>query len=72
MSELSTHDADEDPGQLVRVIARLAQMIIELRDEYVAHHRSDDLDQIERRIDQLSDLRRRLAHARESRDDVAP
>jgi hypothetical protein len=47
-------------------------MIIELRDEYVAHHRSDDLDQIERRIDQLSDLRRRLAHARESRDDVAP
>lgn len=66
MSEFNATGADDDPAQLVRTIGRLAQMIIELRDEYVAHHRDDDLDQIERRLDELSGLHRRLRHAREA------
>ncbi len=72
MSEFNAHGADDDPAQLVRTIGRLAQMIIELRDEYVAHHREDDLDQIDRRLEELSDLQRRLRLAREARDGATP
>ena len=71
MSEHNTH-ADDDPAQLVRTIGRLAQMIIELSDEYVAHHRDDELDQIERRLDEMSDLHRRLRQARDARDGATP
>ena len=60
MTEFKAHGADDDPAQLVRMIGRLAQMIIELRDEYIAHHRTDDLDQIERRLDELAGLHGRL------------
>ncbi len=47
---------EDDPVHLVRTIGRLAQMIIELRDEYVRDARTDTLDQIERRLDEISDL----------------
>ncbi|HET7034568.1 MAG TPA: hypothetical protein VFI42_02705 [Thermomicrobiaceae bacterium] len=57
---------EDDPVHLVRTIARLAQMLVELRDEYVRHPREDTLDQIERRLDELSVLRQQL---RERRDE---
>ncbi|MCO5177450.1 MAG: hypothetical protein M9890_10855 [Thermomicrobiales bacterium] len=65
MAEISRHSSgDDDPSQIVRTIGRLAQMIIELRDEYVAHANEDVLDQLERRLAEMSDLRTRLRHAR--------
>ena len=57
---------EDDPVHLVRTIARLAQMLVELRDEYVRNPREDTLDQIERRLDELSVLRQQL---RERRDE---
>lgn len=66
MAEITRHtNSDDDPSQIVRTIGRLAQMIIELRDEYVAHPHDDVLDQLERRLTELSDLRARLRHARD-------
>ena len=58
---------EEDPVQIVRTIARLAQMLVELRDEYVDRPRVDTLHQIEQRLDDLiglrEDLRSRVQHA---------
>ena len=54
---------EEDPVHTVRTIARLSQMIVELRDEYVARPRVDTLQQIEQRLDDLLGLREDL-HAR--------
>ncbi len=66
MAEISRHaGGDDDPSQIVRTIGRLAQMIVELRDEYVSHPGDDALDQIERRLAEMSDLRTRLRQARE-------
>ena len=56
---------EDDPVHVVRTIARLAQMLIELRDEYVREHRDDTLDQIERRLNELCDLRSQLRQRRE-------
>jgi hypothetical protein len=42
------------------MIGRLAQMIIELRDEYVRDPRPDTLDQVERRLDELGEIREQL------------
>jgi hypothetical protein len=54
-----------DPVHTVRTIGRLAQMIIELRDEYVSRPRPDLLVQIDQRITDLSalqdELRARMA-----------
>lgn len=50
----------ESPVQTVRTIARVAQMIIELRDEYVERQRDDLLAQIEQRLDDLIELRAEL------------
>lgn len=58
----------ESPLQTVRTIGRVAQMLIELRDEYVEKQRDDLLAQIEQRLDDLielrSELRDRIEHAR--------
>ncbi len=58
----------ESPVQTVRTIARVAQMIIELRDEYVERQRDDLLAQIEQRLDDLIELRaelkERIEHSR--------
>ncbi len=51
---------EEDPVQTVRTIARLAQMLVELRDEYVERPRVDTLHQIEQRLDDLIGLREDL------------
>lgn len=47
--------------QTVRTIARIAQMLVELRDEYVERPRDDTLRQIEQRLDDLIRLREDLA-----------
>ncbi len=58
---------EEDPVHTVRTIARLSQMIVELRDEYVARPRIDTLQQIEQRLDDWlglrEDLHSRIQHA---------
>lgn len=58
---------EDDPVHTVRTIARIAQIIIELRDEYVERPRPDILRQIEQRLDDLiaqrAELRQRIAHA---------
>ncbi|MBA2248058.1 MAG: hypothetical protein H0W23_08010 [Chloroflexia bacterium] len=50
----------ESPVQTVRTIGRVAQMIVELRDEYVEKERDDLLAQIEQRLDDLASLRAEL------------
>jgi len=58
-----------DPVHTVRTIGRLAQMIIELRDEYVQRPRADLLVQIDQRMTDLEalhdELRNRMEQAQE-------
>ena len=56
---------EQDPVHIVRTIGRLAQMIQELRDEYVDNPKAGTLDQIERRLDELAVLRKQLRQRRE-------
>ncbi|HUZ00874.1 MAG TPA: hypothetical protein VMU89_11015 [Thermomicrobiaceae bacterium] len=56
---------EDDPVHTVRTIGRLAQMILELRDEFVRAPRPDTLDQIERRLDELAVLHVQLRERRE-------
>ena len=66
-SGYTTPSREDDPVHTVRTIARIAQILIELRDEYVQRPRSDILHQIEQRLDDLlgqrEELRHRIAHA---------
>jgi hypothetical protein len=68
MSGYSVPSREDDPIHTVRTIGRIAQMIIELRDEYVRRPRADILQQIEQRLDDLlaqrEELQHRIAHAR--------
>ncbi len=68
MSGYTFPTREDDPVHTVRTIARIAQMLIELRDEYVARPRPDLLRQIDQRLDDLlgqrDELRHRMAHAR--------
>ena len=61
---------EDDRIHTVRTIARVAQMLIELRDEYVERQRDDTLQQIEQRMEDMAglrdELRGKLARARES------
>ncbi len=58
---------EDDPIHTVRTIARLAQIVIELRNEYVDHPRPALLSQLEQRLDDLAEqrevLRHKIAHA---------
>ena len=69
MSGYSVPSREDDPIHTVRTIARIAQMIIELRDEYVRRPRPDILQQLEQRLDDLlaqrEELQVRAAHARQ-------
>lgn len=56
----------DDPIQIVRTISRISQMVIELRDEYLDQQREDTLDQIERRLEELYELRDQLKASREA------
>jgi hypothetical protein len=49
-----------DPVHTVRTIGRIAQMIIELRDEYVERPRPDLLVQIDQRMTDLAGLQEEL------------
>lgn len=67
MSGYSVPTREDDPVHTVRTIGRLAQIIIELRDEYVARPRPEILAQIEQRLDDIAHqreiLRQRIAQA---------
>ncbi len=70
MSGYSVPSREDDPVHTVRTIGRLSQMLIELRDEYVARPRPETLAQIEQRLDDLlmqrEALRARAEHANDS------
>ncbi len=72
MTGYSVPSREDDPVHTVRTIGRLSQMLIELRDEYVARPRAETLAQIEQRLDDLmmqrDALRARIDHANESAD----
>ena len=67
MSGYSYASREGDPVHTVRTIGRLAQMIIELRDEYVQKPRADLLVRIDQRMTDLEalhdELRARMEHA---------
>ncbi len=67
-SGYSMPSREDDPVHTVRTIARIAHILIELRDEYVSRPRPDILEQIEQRLDDLlaqrEELRQRIEHAR--------
>jgi hypothetical protein len=69
VSGYSYPSREGDPVHTVRTIGRLAQMIIELRDEYVQRPRADLLVQIDQRMTDLEalhdELRVRMEHAHE-------
>lgn len=67
MSGYTHPTREDDPVHTVRTIARVAQMLIELRDEYVKRPRPDLLLQIDQRMTDLEalhvELRERIAGA---------
>lgn len=71
MSGYHLPTGEHDPVQLVRTISRLAQMLLEIRDEYLNDPRPDTLDQFERRLVEISTLQRQLRELRASLDDTA-
>ncbi len=60
MSGYSVPSREDDPVHTVRTIGRVAQMVIELRNEYVEQPRPETLRQIEQRLDDLHHLREEL------------
>lgn len=60
MSGYSYATRENDPVHTVRTIGRLAQMLIELRDEYVERPRADLLVQIDQRLTDLLELQDHL------------
>ena len=69
MSGYSFPSREDDPIHVVRTIARICQMIIELRDEYNVRPRPEILEQIQQRLDDLlaqrEELNARIEHARQ-------
>ena len=55
-----TASREDDPVHTVRTISRIAQMLIELRDEYVERPRPALLVQFQQRLDDLLALRDEL------------
>lgn len=51
---------EDDPVHTIRTIARISQMLIELRDEYVARPREDTLLQIQQRLEDMMGLKAEL------------
>ena len=70
MAGYSAPTREDDPLHVVRTIGRIAQMLLELRDEYERRPRSDTLTQIDQRLNDLAEQRARLK-ARRSRSGAA-
>ncbi|MGN6756484.1 MAG: hypothetical protein ACTHMJ_08850 [Thermomicrobiales bacterium] len=64
MPGYSAPTREDDPIHVVRTIGRLAQMLLELRDEYERRPRADTLDQIDQRLNDLSEQRQKLHQRR--------
>lgn len=60
MTGFTVSSRENDPVQTVRTIGRIAQMLVELRDEYTQRPRPDTLEQIDQRIKDLVNLRGEL------------
>ncbi len=60
MSGYMSASREDDPVHTIRTIGRIAQMLIELRDEYVDRPRPDTLVQFQQRLDDLLGLRDEL------------
>lgn len=69
VSKYQPPGSEQDPVYLIRTIGRLAQMLLEIRDEYVLDPREDTLDQFERRLDEIAVVHQELRALRESRED---
>ncbi len=73
MSGYMAASREDDPVHTVRTISRIAQILIELRDEYVDRPRPETLAQFQQRLDDLLVLREELmakaSHARSSDDE---
>jgi predicted N-formylglutamate amidohydrolase len=59
-SGYSMPSREDDPVHTVRAIGRMAQMILELRNDYVQRPRRDTLEQIDERLTDLLGLREQL------------
>jgi hypothetical protein len=68
MSSYHPPTGEDDPMLIVRTIGRLAQIVHELRDEYVETQRDDALDQLERRLTELTELHNQLRRVRALHD----
>lgn len=73
MTGYSAPTREDDPIHVVRTIGRLAQMLLELRDEYERRPRADTLTQIDQRLGDIVEQRARLNARRAPRKpDPAP
>ncbi len=67
MTGYAVPSREDDPVHTVRTIGRIAQIILELRDEYVKRPRPEILAQIDQRLEDLlaqqEQLRTRMAIA---------
>ena len=72
MSGYSLPTGEHDPIHLVRTISRLAQMLLEIRNEYIQDPRPDTLDQFERRLDEIAELGQQLRELRQSQSESSP
>jgi hypothetical protein len=64
MAGFSAPTREDDPIHVVRTIGRVAQMLIELRDEYERRPRPDTLAQIDQRLNDLAEQRNKLNQRR--------
>lgn len=64
MSGYSLPTREDDPIHVVRTIGRIAQMLLELRDEYERRPRPDTLAQIDQRLNDLAEQRAKLQRRR--------
>ena len=64
MAGFSAPTREDDPIHVVRTIGRIAQMLLELRDEYERRPRNDTLAQIDQRLNDLAEQRARLSARR--------
>lgn len=64
MTGYSAPTREDDPIHIVRTIGRIAQMLLELRDEYERRPRADTLTQIDQRLGDIVEQRARLSARR--------